>query len=109
MVIVDPDGRIELVNAQTERLFGWKRDELLGQPVEILMPERFRTAHVGHRAGYGARPRFRAMGAGMELVGRRKDGTEFPVEISLSPLQTADSLLMTAAIRDVTQRKTTEG
>ena len=87
MVIVDASGKITLVNAQTEKLFGYKREELLGKTVENLMPERFRGNHLGHREQYAKAPRLRMMGSGMELFGRHKDGTEFPVEISLSPLQ----------------------
>jgi len=84
IVIANQKGAITLVNAQTERLFGYGRDELLGHPVELLIPERFRDAHPGHREGYFANPRLREMGAGLELYGRRRDGREFPVEISLS-------------------------
>ncbi len=87
MVIVDASGTIMLVNAQTEKLFGYKREELLGKPVEMLMPDRFRGNHLGHREKCPKVPRLRMMGSGMELFGRRKDGTEFPVEISLSPFQ----------------------
>jgi protein-histidine pros-kinase len=104
MVIVDGHGRILLVNARIESLFGYGRDELLGQPVEVLLPERFREAHLGHRADYARRPRVRQMGAGLELFGRRKDGTEFRVEISLSPMETEDGLWVISAIRDVTDR-----
>ncbi|HEX8764944.1 MAG TPA: PAS domain S-box protein, partial [Candidatus Acidoferrum sp.] len=89
-VIVDASGRITLVNAQTEKLFGYKREELLGQPVENLMPNRFRGGHEGHREQFAKAPRLRMMGSGMELFGRRKDGTEFPVEISLSPFKSKD-------------------
>jgi protein-histidine pros-kinase len=105
MVIVDREGRIVLVNAQTERLFGYAREALLGQPVEILIPARFLAGHVAHRARYFAEPGARPMGAGLELHGRRADGSEFPVEISLSPLETEEGLLVASAIRDITDRK----
>lgn len=105
MVIVNRDGRIVLANSQTLRLFGYTRVELLGEPIEALVPERFRPHHPAHRAGYFAEPRTRPMGASQDLAARRKDGSEFPAEISLSPLRTEDgSLLVTAAIRDVTER-----
>jgi PAS domain S-box-containing protein len=94
MVIASASGRITLVNGQVERLFGYARAELVGQPIEVLIPDRFREAHQ--------------MGAGLELHGRRKDGTEFPVEISASPLETEDGLLVSSAIRDITERKRTE-
>ena len=88
MVCVDADGRIALVNAQTERLFGYGRDELIGQPVEILVPDPVRGLHPAHRAGYMADPRPRPMGADMELAGRRRDGSTFPAEISLAAMGT---------------------
>ncbi|WP_256642021.1 PAS domain S-box protein [Streptomyces murinus] len=108
MVIVDDTGVIRLVNAQTEALFGYHREELLGRPVELLVPHRFRDHHTRHRDGYAANRQVRPMGAGLELHGLRKDGSEFPVEISLSPLETADGLLVSAAVRDVSDRKAAE-
>ena len=108
MVIVDPRGEIVLVNAQTERLFGYVREELLGERVELLVPERFRDRHPPHRVRYSGDPHTRSMGAGLELYGRRKDGSEFPVEISLSPLETEDGTLVSSAIRDITDRRRAE-
>jgi two-component system cell cycle sensor histidine kinase/response regulator CckA len=105
MVCVDADGRIALVNAQTERLFGYRRDELVGQPVEMLVPDAVRDVHPGHRAGYMADPRPRPMGAGMELAGRRRDGTTFTAEISLAATETDEGILVYAAVRDVTQQR----
>jgi PAS domain S-box-containing protein len=105
MVISDASGRIMLVNAQTERVFGYSRDELIGQLVDVLVPKEFRDKHPGYRADYTAHPRARAMGADLELRGLRKDATEFPVEISLSPIETPDGTLVASAIRDVSARK----
>ena len=108
MVVVDEEGLIQLVNSQTEKMFGFDRVELVGQPVEVLVPKRFRKKHARHRVGYYGEHPTRPMGIGLDLFGLRKNGTEFPVEISLSPLETEESLLVSAAIRDVTQRKRME-
>ncbi len=105
MVVVDESGRILFVNFQIERTFGYERSELVGQPIEILIPERARKTHVGHRTGFFQAPKTRPMGTGMELYGRRKDGSEIPVEISLSPVETDSGRLVSAAIRDITDRK----
>ena len=105
MVIANERGKITLVNAQTERLFGYKRDELLGQSVEMLIPERYRGQHIHYRNDFGESPRLRPMGAGRELFGLRKDGSEFPVEISLSPFRSQEGILVFSAIRDITLQK----
>ncbi|MFZ0706318.1 MAG: sigma 54-interacting transcriptional regulator [Candidatus Korobacteraceae bacterium] len=105
MVLVDRHGRIALVNTQTEKMFGYGREQLVGEPVEKLMPERFRTGHVEHRSRYGVTPHTRPMGSGLELFGQHRDEHEFPIEINLAPLQTADGVLISTAIRDVTDLK----
>jgi PAS domain S-box-containing protein len=106
VVIVDALGQIQIVNRQTEVLFGYSRVEMLGHPVEMLLPERFRGRHLSHRAGYQGDPHTRAMGTGLELFGLRRDGSEFPVEISLSPMTLEDGeTLIISNVRDVTARK----
>ena len=105
MVIVDEQGCIVLVNAQAEQRFGYERSELVGQSIEVLVPRRFAGMHVGFRAGYVAGPRARPRGLAGDLYAVRKDGTEFPVEISLAPLETEDGLLVSAAVRDISERR----
>lgn len=108
MIIIDADGIIRFTNRQITALFGYERDEITGQPIEMLIPPRFRTRHVGHREGYFGNLRLRPMGAGLDLFGLRRDGTEFAVEISLSPIEDVGRTLVAAAIRDVTDRKRIE-
>jgi PAS domain S-box-containing protein len=105
LVMVDADGNMALVNLETERLFGYSRDELVGKPVEILVPSRFRSDHPRLRAGFFGDPRARTMGAGRDLHGLRKDGTEFPVEIDLNPISTENGLFVVSAIVDMTERR----
>ncbi|HVH46545.1 MAG TPA: PAS domain S-box protein [Labilithrix sp.] len=108
IVVVDPTSAITLVNLQAERLFGYTRTELVGQPLEILIPERFRGAHRGHVARFFAHAGLRPMGSGLELFGRRKDGSELPIEVSLCPLESDDGMTVSAAIRDISDRKRLE-
>jgi diguanylate cyclase (GGDEF)-like protein/PAS domain S-box-containing protein len=108
ILIVDRNGRIVHANVKIEQMFGYRRDELLGQNVEVLLPERFRDVHVGHRAEYASTPRLRPMGLGLDLAGRRKDGSEFPVEISLSYTETDEGIRIMAFINDITRRKQVE-
>jgi PAS domain S-box-containing protein len=108
VVVVNDDGRIVRVNAQVERMFGYSAQELVGKPIETLMPEQFRIRHVERRKGYITEPHTRPMGAGLELFGRRKDSTEFPVDIMLSPMKADQGSMVIAVIRDITRRKTAE-
>jgi PAS domain S-box-containing protein len=105
IIVAGTDGRIQYANLQTEKMFGHSRDELLGQPVEALIPERYHESHRRHRAQYSATPRTRPMGEGRELYGRRKDGREFPVDVLLAPLETPDGLLLLSNVRDISHRK----
>jgi PAS domain S-box-containing protein len=108
MITVGADGRISMANSETERLFGYDRRELIGQPIEILLPERLRQVHVGHRGDFHRQPRRRPMGVGLDLVARRRDGSEFPTEISLSPLDMEEGLSVIVVVRDITERRKAE-
>jgi PAS domain S-box-containing protein len=108
MIIIDPFGSVLFANRQVTALFGYPIAEVVGQPIEQLLPERFRNRHVAHRRNYTEAVRLRPMGMGLDLFARRKDGSEFPVEISLSPIREGDDVLVAAAIRDVTDRKQVE-
>jgi len=108
MVMVDREAKITMVNAQIETSFGYNRDELLGQPIEMLVPERFRTHHSAYRNSFIANPTTRPMGAGRDLYGLRKDGSEFPVEIGLNPIETEQGVMVLGTIVDITERKQAE-
>jgi PAS domain S-box-containing protein len=107
-VVVLADGTIAFANLQTERLFGYTRNQIVGQPVEILLPAAMRAAHVGHRSRFMRAPQVRPMGVALDLHGRRQDGTEFPIEISLSPIDSGDTIMVAASIRDITERRQAE-
>lgn len=108
IVVVNGQGHLIRLNGQAERMFGYHRDELLNTPIEVLIPERFRQQHVHHRTGFQSQPVTRPMGKGLTLYGRRKDGTEFPAEIMLSPLKTPEDRMVIAIARDITERKNLE-
>src|SRR6185503_20412275 len=108
IVIADEAGNIILVNSQTEKLFGYSRTDLVGRGVELLLPESYRAGRRGHRGDYFASPKVRPMGAELELFGRRKDGSEFPLEISLSTLRDKGKVVVCSTIRDITARKAAE-
>jgi len=108
IVMIGPTGLIEMVNAETERVFGYTRNELLGKPVEMLVPERYRPKHPGLRTSFFADPVSRPMGAGRDLHGLRRDGSEFPVEIGLNPIQTEEGTMVLSAIVDISGRKQLE-
>jgi len=106
-LLVNTDGRIEWLNEQAEKLFGYQRAEMLGQSVESLMPQRFRILHMEHRREFAANPRLRAMGGSLELYARRKDGSEFPIDVNLSPIQLQGRIVVSASIRDITELRNT--
>ena len=108
ILVIDSAGKITETNGQVAKFFGYTREELLGQAVESLVPERFRSTHPNHRSDYGAHPRTRQMGVGLELFGRRKDGTEFPVDIMLSPVETSAGKVVLSVIRDLSEKKQAE-
>ena len=108
ILTVDADGRIELVNATAEQMFGYSRKEMVGHPVEMLIPMRLQDTHRHHRADYFVHPRRRAMGIGLDLAGRRKDGSEFPIEVSLSYIETENGIVAVSFITDITERKLAE-
>ncbi len=108
IVVANAEGQIALVNAQTEKMFGYTREELIEQPIELLVPERFRNQHHGYRSGFIARPEAKPTGDGRDLYGQRKDGSEFPVEISLNPVQTTQGMLILCTVADITERKLAE-
>jgi PAS domain S-box-containing protein len=108
ILVVNHDGRIVLANARIENMFGYPQEELLGHPIEVLLPDQFRKAHARHRVSYFSTPYTRPMGTDLDLIGRRKDGSEFPVDITLSPLKTEQGLLVISVVRDITERKRTE-
>ena len=108
LIVCDEHGLIRLLNAEAERMFGYSRDELIGKPIDTLVPDSVRAHHAHHLSGYTAAPRLRPMGSALDLHGRRKDGSEFPVEISLSPIRSPRGLLITAGIRDMTDRRRLE-
>lgn len=108
IVVTDREGNIGEVNAQVERFFGYARSDLLGQPIEVLIPERFRATHPKYREDYAAQPRVRSMGAGLDLYGRRKDGSEFPVDIMLGPIESSEGPMVLGVIRDLSQKRKDE-